>query len=57
MTMNQLDQAINEMVHRNSEKHVIDRLSEWYEADKINRVQYSYALRSVNLYFSLKDRQ
>lgn len=57
MTMNQLDQAINEMVHRNSEKYVIDRLSEWYETDKINREQYSYALRSINLYFRLKDAQ
>ena len=57
MRMHRLKLAINEMIIRGSEEDALGKLSELYEADEISREQYSYALRSVNLYFRLKDEQ
>lgn len=57
MRMHQLKPAINEMIIRGSEEDALGKLSGLYEADEISREQYSYALRSVNLYFRLKDEQ
>ena len=57
MRMHQLKLAINEMIIRGSEEDALGKLSELYEADEISREQYSYALRSVHLYFRLKDEQ
>lgn len=34
-----------------------EKLSGLHKADKISQEQYSYALRSINLYFRLKDDQ
>lgn len=57
MTMRELKRAIHEMTSRGSEEDATGKLTELYEADEISREQYSYALRSINLYFTLKDDQ
>lgn len=56
--MNQLRVVISDLIREGwAEDNILEELHSLLNTDKINREQFNYSIRSVNLYFRTKEKQ
>lgn len=56
MTMRQLRIVVNDLIHEGrAEDNILEELHSLLNTDKINREQFNYSTRRVNLYFRIKE--
>ena len=54
--MKQLRIVVNDLIHEGrAEDNILEELHSLLNTDKINREQFNYSTRRVNLYFRIKE--